>query len=257
MAVVVGDTMSDIACFVRHGLVAVCLLALPVFAAAQPAVRELRGRVIDEAGRGLAGATVVASGTGFNGWAGTGSDGSFHVKAAGLFVSVRHAGRKALLLKTSELTEPVLIKMEPAGELKQLPVCGSSADAGTWIGGGLKLDAGRSSVDGPVSGQHDTHWYVKLGKDTLHIVDGYVWHAGLPREELLVQSETISVRSWESMSGVGLDLSGRSKNGRLWRWLGAPLAVAMEYNDVAPAAAAHFDRLMESACLKSYAPVAK
>ncbi len=88
------------------------------------------------------------------------------------------------------------------------------------MGGGLKVNPGRSRFKGPIYGEHDSHWYVTFGKDTLHIVDGYAWHAGLPLEEQLASSERVSVRSWEFNGMVGLDLSGATKNGMRWRWLG-------------------------------------
>ena len=92
-----------------YSLVGIALATLSIFAQVRVGTRELNGRVIDEAGAGIADATVVASGAGFNGWASTGPDGLFHLKAAGGFISVRHSGLKARLLRTSELVEPVLI----------------------------------------------------------------------------------------------------------------------------------------------------
>ena len=219
----------------------------------------MNGRVTDQTGAGIADATVVASGAGFNGWASTGPDGSFHLKAAGLFVSVRRAGMKARLLRTSELTEPVLIALDAAGDsVRQMPACSSRFDVSKrWIGGGLKVNPGQSNFQGPINGEHDSHWYVTFGKDTLHIVDGYAWHAGLPLEERLASSDTISVRSWEFNDIVGLDLSGRAKSGKRWRWLGAPLAVAIEYTDATQESAEYFDRIIESTCLDRPTPTKK
>jgi len=245
--------------FLIHSAVGIALAALSVFAQVRVGTRELDGRVIDQTGAGIADATIVASGAGFNGWASTGLDGSFHLKAAGSFISVRHAGLKARLLRTSELTEPVLIGLEAAGEsVRTMPACSSlSAGGKPWIGGGLKVNPGRSRFKGPVNGEHDSHWSVTFGKDTLHIVDGYAWHAGLPLEERLASSESISVRSWEFNGIVGLDLSGRTKNGMRWRWLGAPIAAAVEYSDTIQDSAEYFDRIIETTCFGSATPPTK
>jgi hypothetical protein len=80
-----------------------------------------------------------------------------------------------------------------------------------------------------LQGEHDTHWYVRFGEQTLHIVDGYAWHAGLPLEGLLAGSTSVEVRGWEFGDAVGLDLSGQLSHGRRWRWVGAPLADAVSY----------------------------
>jgi len=195
----------------------------------------------------------VASGVGFNGWASTGADGSFHLKAVGTFITVRHTGLKARLLRTSELTEPMRIELESAGEdSRTMPACNPPSGAGKrWIGGGLKVNPGRSPFEGPVYGEHDSHWYVKVGDDTLHIVDGYAWHSGLPPEERLASSKNTLVRSWEFNAIVGLDLSGRTKDGKRWRWVGAPLADAIEYTDAADESADYFDTVIGSACFES------
>ncbi len=251
--------MGEVSRSLNFGVVGISLSVLSVFAQVRIGTRELNGRVIDQNGAGIADVTVVASGVGFNGWASTGPDGSFHLKAAGLFISVRHAGLKARLRRTSELAEPVLIGMEAAGDsARKMPPCSFLSGAGKkWIGGGLKVNPGRGNFKGPVYGEHDSHWYVKFRKDTLHIVDGYAWHAGLPLEERLASSESISVRSWEFDDIVGLDLSGRTKNGMLWRWLGAPIAVAIEYSVTTQESAEYFDRIIESTCFGSITPINK
>jgi hypothetical protein len=228
----------------------IVLSVLQVFAQIQTGSRELNGLVVDENGAAVAGALVVASGSGFMGWTSTSAEGSFHVRAAGAFVSVRHVGLKARLMKISELSEPVRIVMEKsAAGARKMSACNSSSGVGgRWIGGGLKVNTGRGHFRGPVYGEHDSHWYVKHGKDTLHIVDGYAWHSGLPLEGRLAGSQSILARSWESGGIVGLDLSGRTKDGKRWRWLGAPVQDAIEDSDVSEESANYFDSIIESTC---------
>jgi hypothetical protein len=247
--------MGDMAQSFGASLLCIFLMTLSIFAQAPFGWYEFNGKVIDQTGAAIAGATVVASGVGFKGWASTGPDGSFHLNAAGLFISVRSAGMEARLLRKSELNESVPITLKAAGQsVRQMPACSSLSEVGTnkkWIGGGLKVDPGLSAFNGPVSGEHDSHWYVTHGEDTLHIVDGYAWHAGLPLEDRLANSGTISVRSWEFDNIVGLDLSGKAKNGKRWRWLGAPVAQAIEYTDVTQESAEYFDRIIETTCFGS------
>ena len=249
--------MGDMARRLFHSFVAIVLGAGSVFSQVRASTPELNGRIVDQTGAGIANATIVASGVGFNGWALTDSNGSFHLRAAGRFISVRDPGLKAQLLRISELPEPVVIPMETAGEsARTLPPCSPLlAGAKPWIGGGLKIDPGGSRFKGPVNGEHDSHWYVTFAKYTLHIVDGYASHAGLPWEELLANSERISVRSWEFEEIVGLDMSGVTENGMRWRWLGAPVSDAVEYSGATWESAEYFDRMIETTCFGSVAPV--
>jgi hypothetical protein len=136
-------------------------------------------------------------------------------------------------------------------KVRVMPNCQSRPNSGrAWIGGGLRINP-QGRYRGPVNGEHDTHWYVRKGKRLLHIVDGYVWHAGLPVESLLSASQSIDVRGWEYGKIVGLDVSGTSQTGRRWRWIGAPIADAISYEDAAPEEAEDFDRILESVCFGS------
>src|SRR5579863_6357767 len=94
----------------------IALATLPVFAQGRVGTREFDGWVVDRTGAGVADAMIVASGAGFQGWASTDPDGSFHLRAAGGFISFRHAGLTARLLRTSELIEPILIELEDADD---------------------------------------------------------------------------------------------------------------------------------------------
>jgi hypothetical protein len=256
---VAADARKTLIRSLSYSLAGITLATLSVFSQVRVGSRELNGWVADRTGAGIADATIVASGVGFRGWTSTGPDGSFHLEAAGSFISIRHPGLKARLLRTSELIEPLQIRLEPADEsVRTMPACSSPAAGGKqWIGGGLKVNPGHNRFKGPVNGEHDSHWYVTFGKDTLHIVDGFAWHAGLPSEDRLASSESISVHSWEFGGVVGLDLAGRTKNGMRWRWVGAPFADAVEYGGTTPESAEYFDRIIETTCFGSATPTTK
>jgi hypothetical protein len=101
---------------------------------------------------------------------------------------------------------------------------------------------------GPVNGEHDTHWYIHINKSTLNLVDGYLWHAGLPNEKLLSASKEIEVRGWEFENLVGLDISGRLENGDRWLWFGAPVAEAIGCENTPRNEADLFDRILDTVC---------
>lgn len=229
------------------------LAAFPAWLGAQPG-NQLCARVVDKDkdSVGVAGALVVASGVGFLGWAETDSNGSFCLKRAGAFISVRHRGFDPVLVRSSDVRNEGQIRLAKADSaVKSVPRCQSLPTKGRgWIGSGLRIRApGR--YKGPVNGEHDTHWYVHIGKSTLNIVDGYAWHAGLPLESLLTASQSIQVRGWEFDEIVGLDLSGQLEDGRRWRWFGAPVAQAIGYENTPPREAELFDRILETVCFEA------
>ena len=213
---------------------------------------DVCGVVVDDQGAGIEGAQVVASGVGFNGWASTNPDGTFCLKTAGLFINVRHTGFSPILERITAAGMPIRLRLVKANaSVRAMPDCQSRPNSGRgWIGGGLRINP-RGRYLGPVNGEHDTHWYVRKGKQSIHVVDGYAWHAGLPLENLLSASQSIDVRGWEFGKIVGLDLSGRYQTGRRWRWIGAPVAHAISYEDATPDEAEYFDRILESVCYAS------
>lgn len=210
--------------------------------------REMSGFVTDRNNLPIDGVSVIASGTGFNGWATSGTDGSFRLPAAGAFVSFRRGGYKPLLVRSLDLNEPIRVQLEAIDEtVWELKSCSSLPRKGEWIGGGLRVNVSRG-YEGPLYGEHDSHWYVRRGKDRLHVVDGFAWHAGLPMEQTLERSESISVRAWVFQKIVGLDLSGHNSEGKYWRWVGAPVATAIEYETTSREVAAYFDEIIATTC---------
>jgi hypothetical protein len=235
---------------IARGLIIAVVTALPFWLSAQEAGGQLCGMVVDEGGAGVKDALVIASGSGFQGWATTAADGSFCVPHAGAFISARHAGFNPIVKRISALGNQNRIQLARADRtVKTLPRCQSlPANGRGWIGGGLRIKPPSGHYRGPAYGEHDSHWYVSIGRSTLNIVDGYAWHAGLPLESLLSASKSIEVRGWEFGNTVGLDLSGQLENGRRWRWFGAPIAEAIGYENTPPREAELFDRVLETVC---------
>lgn len=209
----------------------------------------MSGYVTTRDGTRIEGVFVVTSGMGFAGGAISGADGLFRLPAVGAFLSFRHADYKPLLVRSSDLTEPVHVKLDPNDETvwKVEPCSSRPGKGGAWIGGGLRVNPG-GRYRGPVFGEHDSHWYVPRGSEQLHVADGHAWHAGLPSQGILVQSEGISVRGWVSGKIAGLDLSGRTRKGKYWRWAGAPVSSAVEYETSSRESADYFDKIIATMC---------
>jgi hypothetical protein len=178
---------------------------------------SVSGFVTTGNGDPIQGVLVIGSNTGLWGGVTTEADGSFHLSPAGKVISFRHVGYKPVLVRVSSSADPMRVRLEPADDtVRRLEPCASMPNNGKeWVGSGLRIKPPKKA-EGPVFGDHDSHWYVRNGKDRLHIVDGYAWHNGLPLEETLVQSENITLRSWTFGENVVLDLSGRTRVGKNW-----------------------------------------
>ena len=244
-----GNVSRSCARFFAHIVIASSLVLVPTMSQQPP--HETKGSIVAIDGIPIGGVLVVTSGKGFAGWATSDADGSFRLPTAGEFISFRHANYNPVLVRSSDLANPIRIQLAPADEtLWKLKSCNSLPGKGRgWIGSGLRLNPGGAYKTG--QGEHDSHWYVKRGTDTLHLVDGYAWHAGLPLERILSGSETLSVRGWVFDNIVGLDLSGHTREGKYWRWVGAPVAEAIEYETVSRATADDFDGIVSTLCFGS------
>lgn len=215
---------------------------------AAPQKKPLNGSIADRSGAPVEGVLVITSGRSFQGWANSDVDGSFSLPDTGEFVTFRHEKFKPLLVSTSELTEPVRVRMDPMDKSVWKPSsCRILPGNRVRIGDALRIDPS-GGYEGPEYGQHDSHWNVRRGKHTLHIVSGHALHAGLPEEEQLSRSVSISVRAWVFDKVVGLDFVGRYRDGTYWRWVGAPLSDAIEYKTASRETAEEFDRIIATMC---------
>jgi len=242
----------------RNARIYIACFAIGSFPLAMPAATQQRcpgmdGTVTTGDGPPIEGVLVVSS-SGFEGWGESKADGTFHLKCVGKCVSFRHAKYKPLLVRTSDLSNPVHVHLTLANHAdgtvrKVLPCAVETRNDRNWIGTALRVKT--SKHQGPVYGEHDAHWYVHLRDGMLYVVDGYAWHAGLPLEDNLDRTPEISVREWIFNNIVGLDLSGQTTDGGYWRWVGAPMAEAIEYKATDRTTADHFDTVIASMCFQS------
>jgi hypothetical protein len=206
----------------------------------------LEGVVLNQVDQPTEGVYVMASGVGLNGGDRTKVDGSFHLKAAGKYILVHHRDYNPRIFSTETLKEPIRIQLEPAdGSVRRLPSCLGRG----WVGGDLKVKPVRGlKLDGPVHGEHDSHWYFRFGTETLHIVESPHWYAGLPLERTLDSARNLEVHGLLIDQYIGLDLSWSTAEGRRGRWIEGALFTFLEYDEATPQAATRFDELLKSVC---------
>ena len=184
-------------------------------------------------------------------WAETAADGTFKLKGRIAFLSVRHRRYKPFLSALDEAQKHVEIELASIDKsVWRLPRCRNVSDERSpLIGGGLKVRLPGNRYRGPVSGDHDTHWFIDFSEDySLHIVSGPNWHSGLPLGSWLDESTRFEHRGWVSGDLQGLDVSGETSNGKKWRWVGAMVSDAVSYHDVPAEAAGFFDAVIDTAC---------
>src|SRR5258706_10933481 len=117
-----------------------CVLGL-VATLAAIAQSGLDGVVVDGAGRGIGDALVITSGAGLERSDTTKPDGTFHLKSAGAFVSVRHPAFAPRIVRIAELPAAHRIQLAFAqAAMLELPTCKALPGHGRgWIGGELRL----------------------------------------------------------------------------------------------------------------------
>jgi hypothetical protein len=231
-------------------------LVLPVFLFVVCAVAgaqntdTISGFVSDFDGKPIMDVLIIPDGP-MNLWTSSQTDGSFVVNARREFLSFRAVGYKPRLLRLNASSQPLRVTLEKADDTVQdLPGCSSLPEKGNgWIGGGLRVRP-PGAFEGPVFGEHDAHWFIRRGDDRLHIVDGALWHSGLPLARTLLATRDISTRAWVSRAAdtLILDLSGQMDDGRYWRWVGSPVSFAVEYETRDRSTADYFDSVIRSLC---------
>jgi len=227
---------------------AILILSLPLLPAGQRNIGSVSGLVTDTNGYPIRDALIISSGGKLNGWAFSESDGSFRVSEVGQFIAFRAVGYKSQLVRLPVSSDAIRVQLSRADEsVRTLQACPRAQKKSSWIGDGLRVQVS-GGYDGPVYGDHDSHWYLKRGGDRLHIVDGLFWHNGLPLEDDLLAIENLSLRTWVFGEIVGLDFSGRTRSGKYWRWIGGPAATAVSYETKSRSTAEYFDKVIATLC---------
>ena len=209
---------------------------------------ELHGRVTARDGRPIEGVAILSSGRIIQGFTTSAPDGSFRLSDAGALVVFHHRSFQPRLLRSEELTESAHVQLDVAGESTwRIKPCPHSSRGKAWIGRYLRFHPGQR-YKGPVYGEHDEHWYIRRGKDTLHVSNGLYFLSLLPTGSAFTDSSSISVRAFVGSNISGLEFSGISTKGEYWRWAGAILHDAIEYSTPNRKTAAIYDRIIATMC---------
>lgn len=209
---------------------------------------KVKGQITDRNGVPIPDTTIITSGLGLRGWAISGPGGYFELPSTGSFISFRHSDYRPLLIRSADLSSDGHIALEPIDDTtRRIEPCQPPGRGGVRVGGGFQIIV-HGKYKGPVRGEHDTHWWVRRGKDWLHIGEGPFWHSGLPSDTLLDQSEDIKARSWKANRDLGFDISGRHRNGKYWRWLSAAWGAEIDYRTSNRETADYFDKLIATMC---------
>jgi hypothetical protein len=230
------------------GLLASCLGSLPTTQA-----QAFEGKVLAPTGITVGEAMIIVSGQGSPGWQETDHTGVFRIDKRGAFFSIRHVNFKPRTIRLPEDINSMNIRLEYIDDsVWRVPRCSDVPQARThWVGQGLRVRKPDVVVPRTATGQHDVHWYIETTKGSfLHVVDGLMWHTGLPLESWLLESAKFTERGWTTAGGepLGVDLAGDTPKGNKWRWVADILGIAISYYDATADDAAYFDGIIESMC---------
>jgi hypothetical protein len=137
----------------------------------------------------------------------------------------------------------------------QIPACPSEFDPEAYIGMGklgYKLLLPSAAPTSKSKDSQDFYYTVFYRQQPNEETLTYYWNwtaLGFPKEELILSSGEFSIRSFSHGKYGGLDVSGRAKNGKRWRFVGID-GTEISYEHVSKEAADYFDRIINGMCVK-------
>jgi hypothetical protein len=182
----------------------------------------------------------------------TNEKGQFRLYDRGRVIFLQHNGYRPVVLVSEGLKNEIEIVMEEAKQTEWLiPPCGQEL-------GGRQLRIARLRL------QHPSGAQVKKGRDIdyedfsiaygqgndqqyLYAIWGPMASHGFPPDSWISASVGFTSRSWRFGEAVGMDVRGRSKEGKFWRYFGT-YGIGLSYKEASKEAADYFDRIMDSAC---------
>lgn len=87
----------------------------------------------------------------------------------------------------------------------------------------------------------------KKGREWMQIGSGANWSTGLPMKDRFTNAATWEERDLKCGPSIGVDIRGRGKDGKRWRFTGNAFET-VTYDGISEEAAVFFDRIIESMC---------
>jgi hypothetical protein len=184
----------------------------------------------------------------------TDDKGRFFLPNRGDVIFLQRNGYRPVVLMSNKLTDRIDLAMEESEPTEvQVPSCEKSF-------------SGRRFTFGPFGLVIPKHARLRRGRDIDYTsfsishasgnhefffggISGPVATRGFPSDTWISSSSEISSRSWQHGDADWVDIHGRTQDGGLWRYVGS-YGFSISYEKASREAAAFFDAIIDSACLR-------
>lgn len=228
-------------------LIAILMLSIKSFAA------ELSGTVKSASGQPLA-QVFIFYGRSLNDIAESDSNGSFTLPHFGRVISFRRAGFRPLTKIVAPSTTKLDVILEDSAATEWLiPSCSNVKDAGKRVGYSLRLPVPKGVIARKGNDIDYSSFSIGYGAKENRVwlsgIEGPMASLGVPPEDWILNAQEFTERSYKSGKAEGVDMRGRLADGTYWRYVGR-LGESIEYNNLSREAAAFFDKIIDSACMR-------
>ena len=186
----------------------------------------------------------------------TDKDGAFDLSDPGALIYVRHPKFRPVSRILHAGEEDILLTLEDATATnRSIPSCSKGKELGKRMGFVFRFLIPRGSRERHGYDVDYAYSYVSYPneKNVLQIMSGplVTWGMPLPFADRLLSSESFEERWIVGFDGgwVGIDASGRLRNGNRWRQVTMAWHEASWYDNVSDQAAASFDKILDSVCI--------
>jgi hypothetical protein len=185
----------------------------------------------------------------------TDEKGAFKLPAHGNVTFFKLPGHQPLAKPLEGGLNQIEVVLEDASATEWLiPPCLGSSAPGTYVGPekvGFRLPISSDDLIDKGQGDHDSFYTIRYKSS--QSVEALIYYTsymllGFPSEDMMRASGEFSLRSFRSGKYGGIDMRGRFKDGRYWRFVGID-GTEISYKNVSQEAANYFDRIIDGMCV--------
>lgn len=183
----------------------------------------------------------------------TKSDGTYQTSRPGKVIFLHKPGYRPHVLLTEKLSGRVEVALEDASFSEwRISSCGKEEKLKKLILGNLVvsvLDRAEINLSDDIDYASRAVFYDSGKKERLDWIHGPHATGGFPPDKWIVSSSEFAIRSCRFDGSEGIDIRGRSIEGKYWRFFGI-FGTVISYHDASTDASAFFDRILDSVCFQ-------
>ena len=184
----------------------------------------------------------------------TDSTGQFLLGDRGKVIFLQIRDYDPVVLVSDNIPDRIEIVMEDAAETEWLiPSCERSSSDKKFAFGPFRLVMTEREKPKRGSDIDYTDFSVSHGSGSnrrfLSGIFGPIATSGFPFDDWITSSVEFKSRSWRNGEANGIDIRGRAKSGKLWRYVGM-YGFSLSYSEASQDISESFDRILDSACFQ-------